>query len=119
MWGRLPACGGLVARHYKSGDSSRLRHKYQLATVAYGDQISPNRATSVGFGICSKPYAFLMAARKPKSPVGSTFGRLRANIRNICTVQMPIPLTAVKRLTTSSSSSWWQASKSTSPKRSA
>ena len=68
---------------YSAALVSRLRHRYQLATEQYGCQPRAISSIAPGFGSSYRLYAFLIAARIPRSPVGSTFGRRSAKIRNM------------------------------------
>ena len=50
---------------YRAAGPSRLRHKYQEATLANGRHGAASRSISVGLGRSSSAYAFFMAARIP------------------------------------------------------
>src|SRR5579859_5521440 len=75
---------------------SRLRHRYHDATLHQGCQLCAIFSTCFGDGSVRLRYARLMADLTPRSPTGSTFGRRRANIRNMWAVQTPIPLISVR-----------------------
>ena len=102
---------------HRLGSGSRLRHKYQLATVQYGRHRSASFCISGGLGNSSSPYALRIAARIPRSPTGRMSVLRSANIRNMCAVHSPIPFTAVRRSITSSSASVGSSSNMTSPSR--
>ena len=57
----------------------------------------------------SSPYARSTARRMPRSPTASTSGRPSVNIRNMCALHSPMPLTATSSAITSSSESSLQA----------
>ena len=65
------------------------------ARVRYGRQGSRDRLHLGGLRRRLSPYARWIALRTPRSPVGSTSGRCSVNIRNMCAVHSPMPLTAV------------------------
>src|SRR5215510_8436802 len=62
---------------------SRLRQRYQHATVRYGRHDSPSFLIRAGLGLLRRPYARWMALTIPRSSTGRTSGRRRRNIRNI------------------------------------
>src|SRR5262249_53713832 len=69
------------------------RHRYQQATELCGLQRAPIFFTCLGVGRLRKRYARRIAFWMPRSSSGSTSGRPRRNIRNICAVQRPMPFT--------------------------
>jgi len=77
---------------YSTATGSRLRHRYQVATVR------PWFARFADFP-CFAAYRFflhpgnagLMALSRPRSSTGHTFGLSRWKIRNISAVQRPMP----------------------------
>ena len=92
--------------------SSRGRGRRASGMGARGARSS--RAASDPGSLRSR-YCTWTARRMPWSPTGSTSGRPRWNIRNMCALHSPMPFTAVSCSITSSSGSSSRCSSSSSP----
>ena len=104
MRGSLPVCP--FARGWGSGGgvytngafASFTRHMYHDPTDRYGAHFAPIPSACFGVGISGSPYATCIPCRTPRSPTGSTSGRCKLNIRNMCADHSPRPRTATSRV---------------------
>lgn len=88
---------------FKRLNSSAACHKYQVAVERYGLHANPILDSSLGKGCLDSDFITRQPSRTPKSSTGKTSGRSSVKIRNISTVQRPIPRSETNRETSSSS----------------